>query len=147
MGAWEPVAAGVTSADGHLDCPSARTCKGKWFGHDKFRLNTGMTVTFQVTTFSNPQDSAEHFHQEAARTAEYQPLTMPRTGDESLAYLRNAGGLDGGYLTMRVGTVVATVSVEEGPPDVALPQMSEMFEKRLGQALSGRTPDAALPPF
>ncbi|MQY09830.1 hypothetical protein [Actinomadura macrotermitis] len=146
MGAWEPVTAGVTGASGHLGCPSDQQCKGRWFGHVKWRLNNGLTVTFQMTTFGAKADADEHYRQQAARFAGYEPLKAEGTfGEGSHAYARTAGGLKGYYLTTHVGAVVATVIVERGGYEVTLPQTAGMFVKRIRQAEAGHKPDATLP--
>lgn len=147
MGAWEPVTRGVNSAKGHLNCPSEQQCKGKWFGHIKYRLTTGTTVSFSMTTFGNAADAGEHFQEEKAKYSGYAPIETPELGDDSLAYRRNAGGLTGAYLTAMVGTVVATVLVERGDYEVTLPQTAKMFVDRIRQAQAGQTPDAGLPRF
>ncbi|GAA1775881.1 hypothetical protein [Actinomadura chokoriensis] len=100
-----------------------------------------------MTTFGNAADAGEHFQEQKARYSEYAPIEMPKLGDESLAYRRNAGGLTGAYLTAKVGTVVATVLVERGDYEVTLPQTAKMFVDRIRQAQAGRKPDAGLPRF
>ncbi|MFD8546226.1 hypothetical protein [Streptomyces sp. NPDC059649] len=145
MGGLQGVSGDVTTADGHLNCPSPRSCKGQWFGHDKFALSGGTHyVNFQITTYRTRQDAKDGLKREAGR---YPTLSKPVFGNESRAYTRNGGGLDGEYVTMRVGTVVATTFVEGGAAEPMLTQGARMFAERIAQVEAGRKATATLPQY
>lgn len=147
MGGWRGVDGYVTTADGHLGCPDPQNCKGKLFGFDKFGLEDGVYANFEITTFGSRQDAKDELTHEFTKTAKYPALSMPVFGDESRAYEKSGGGLLGGYITMRVGTVVATVFVEGGDHgfDPTLQQVTTMFVKRIRQEEAGQPADATLP--
>ena len=147
MGAWEPVTAYVTTANGRLGCPSPEQCPGKWFGHVKYKLTTGLAANFDLITYLSVQDAQNGLKQDLARTARYPALPGPKVGEESHAYQRTAGGLSGAYVTMRIGTVVATAVVEGGATEPALTQTSKMFAERIRQVEAGRKADATLPQY
>ncbi|MEU5117081.1 hypothetical protein AB0G64_37055 [Streptomyces longwoodensis] len=144
MGGLQGISASVTTADGHLDCPSVQECKGKWFGHAKYALggDDAYYVNFHLTTYTTRQDASEGLKREAGQ---HPALSMPTVGNESLAYSKSAGGLQGVYLTMRVGTVVATTFVEGGKAEPMLTQGATMFAQRIAQVEAGRKATATLP--
>ncbi|MFF8897322.1 hypothetical protein ACF082_07520 [Streptomyces lydicus] len=143
MGGLQGVSASVNSADGHLDCPSPQECKGKWFGHDKFALSGGTHyVNFQITTYTTRQDAKDGLKREAGENS---TLAKPTFGNESRAYTKEGGGLQGQYVTMRVGTVVATVFVEGGAAEPMLTQGAAMFARRIAQVEAGQRATATLP--
>ncbi|MFD4629102.1 hypothetical protein ACFVYR_04270 [Streptomyces sp. NPDC058284] len=145
MGGLKGVNGGVTTADGHLDCPSPQQCKGKWYGHDKFALS-GDThyVNFEIVTYTSRQDAKAGLK---AEVGDKQALSKPTLGNESRAYTKEGGGLTGEYITMRVGTVVATTYVEGGASEPTLTQGATMFAKRIAQVQSGKQATATLPQF
>ncbi|WP_235457757.1 hypothetical protein [Streptomyces olivochromogenes] len=145
MGGLEGVSGDVGTADGHLNCPSLQECKGKWFGHDKFALSGGTHyVNFEITTYTSKQDAKDGLKFEVGRNP---PLSKPTFGNESQAYTKEGGGLTGEYITMRVGTVVATTCVEGGVSEPMLTQGATMFAERIAQIQAGKRATATLPQF
>lgn len=143
MDALQLVSADINPADGHLDCPSVQECKGKWFGHAKYALS-GAThyVNFEITTYTNEQDAKDGMNSEAGDNP---ALSKPTFGNESRAYTKSGGGLQGEYVTMRVGTVVATTFVEGGATEPMLTQGATMFAERITQVEAGQKATATLP--
>ncbi|GAA1885541.1 hypothetical protein [Actinomadura bangladeshensis] len=126
---------------------SEQQCKGKRFGRIKYRLNSGATVCLLDDDLRQRGRRPRAFRRGKAKYSGYTPIEMPKLGDDSLAYRRNAGGLTGAYLTAKVGTVVATVLVERGGYGVTLSQTAEKFVDRIRQAQAGQKPGAGLPRF
>ncbi|WP_245766659.1 hypothetical protein [Streptomyces colonosanans] len=145
MGGLEAVSAYVNTADGHLDCPSVQECKGKWFGSAKYALS-GAThyANFEITTYSSAQDARDGMKREAGSNP---ALSKPTFGNESRAYTMSGGGLQGEYVTMRVGTVVATTFVEGGASEPMLTQGARMFAERITQIEAGHKATATLPQY
>lgn len=145
MGGLQGVSGNIATADGHLDCPSPQQCKGKWFGHDKFALSGGTHyVNFEITTYTSRQDAKDGLKREHGNAP---ALSKPTFGNESRAYTREGGGLQGEYITMRIGTVVATTSVEGGAAEPMLTQGARMFAERIAQVEAGRKATATLPQY
>ncbi|MEU5531797.1 hypothetical protein [Streptomyces sp. NPDC020362] len=145
MGGLQGVSGDVGTADGHLNCPSAQECKGTWYGHDKFALS-GDThyVNFEITTYTSRQDAKDGLK---AEVGDNPPLSKPTFGNESRAYTKEGGGLTGEYITMRVGTVVATTCVEGGESEPMLTQGATMFAERIAQVQAGKKATATLPQY
>ncbi|WP_143658419.1 hypothetical protein [Streptomyces sp. Tue6028] len=145
VGGLEGVSGDVNTADGHLDCPSPQECKGKWYGHDKFALS-GDTyyVNFEITTYTSRQDAKDGLKVEVGDNP---TLSKPTFGNESQAYTKEGGGLTGEYITMRVGTVVATTFVEGGESEPMLTQGATMFAQRIAQVQAGKKVTATLPQY
>lgn len=144
MGGLQGISASVTTADGRLGCPGVRECRGKWFGRAKYALGGDDTyyVSFHLTTYTTRQDARDGLKREAGR---HPVLPKPAVGNESLAYSKSAGGLQGVYLTMRIGTVVATTFVEGGEAEPMLTQGATMFAQRIAQVEAGTKATATLP--
>lgn len=144
MGGLQSISASVTTADGHLDCPSVQECNGKWFGRAKYALGgeDSYFVNFHLTTYTTRQDAKEGLKREAGQ---HPALSKPTIGNESLAYSKSGGGLQGMYLTTRVGTVVATTFVEGGEAEPMLTQGATMFARRIAQIEAGHKATATLP--
>ncbi|MFI0243042.1 hypothetical protein [Streptomyces sp. NPDC016845] len=144
MGGLQGISASVTTADGHLDCPSPQECKGKWFGRVKYALGADDTyyVNFHLTTYTTRQDARQGLKREAGQ---HPTPSKPTIGNESLTYTKAGGGLQGKYLTMRVGTVVATTFVEGGEAEPMLTQGATMFAQRIAQIEAGHKATATLP--
>ncbi|MFF9287172.1 hypothetical protein [Streptomyces griseosporeus] len=142
MGGLDAVSARVITADGHLDCPSAQECPGKWFGHAKYALSEGAYVNFDLITYTSVQSAKEGMKREVGDNP---PLSKPTFGNESRAYTKSGGGLQGEYITMRVGTVVATTFVEGGRSEPMLTQGTTMFAERIAQVEAGHKATATLP--
>jgi hypothetical protein len=137
MPGWRPKVAGeIGSAEELAEQARLR-------GYAKFTSPADTYVSFTMVTFGSKQAARGHLKQEFAEIDEKQrpALEMPTIGNESRAY--RPGGVK---VTMRVGTVVADVSVEGKSIDPKLLQdASAMFAKRIEQVQSGQTVNASLP--
>ncbi|MGW6949080.1 hypothetical protein [Streptomyces xanthophaeus] len=81
----------------------------RWSGEQRL----GEEAHFDVTAFADKKAAQDACRKEANWSAKYtKAQVLPVPGVESHAYYRNVGGLDGLFLTMCLGTVVAEVTLE-----------------------------------
>ncbi|UGY93036.1 hypothetical protein [Streptomyces gobiensis] len=136
MPGWRP----KVSADVHPGESVAEQAKLR--GNAKFTSTDDTYVSFEMLTFTSKQEAGAHLKDvfgEIDRKKRPR-LEMPTIGNESQAY--QPGGIT---VTMRVGTVVADVSVEGKAIDPKLLQEAAvMFAKRIQQVQSGDTVNASL---
>ena len=72
-------------------------------------------ANFTIVAFASQQAAKDACTKEASWSAKYAKIQISAVGGgPSHAYYRNAGGLNGAYLTICLGTVVATTSLENG---------------------------------
>jgi hypothetical protein len=145
MGAMEQLDNNVVAGPGD-DCTPPAYCKATWTGQVTYNVMDPEHVGFDIATFATTQDAQAAAQQLFAQLAKESPLTEPKLGAESISYTKNSGGLDGAYITTRIGSVIATTYVEGTPTyDPALTQAAQMFTQRITQSESGQPPTATLP--
>ncbi|MEU7075219.1 hypothetical protein AB0B30_35585 [Streptomyces narbonensis] len=102
----EPTPAQSCGADGDWYC--ARIARGE----ANFEA-VGEEAQFDLTAFADKKAAQDACQKEKSWSAKYTKAEVPPVpGAESHAFYRNGGGLDGLYLTMCLGTVVAEVLLE-----------------------------------
>lgn len=73
----------------------------------------GEEAHFDITAFADKKAAQDACRKETNWSAKYAKAQVPPVpGIESHAYYRNVGGLDGLFLTMCLGTVIAEVTLE-----------------------------------
>lgn len=101
--------------------------------------DVGEHADFKIDAFADRKTAQDACRKEAAWSAKYAKADVPPVSDlPSHAYYRNAGGLNGIYLTMCAGTVVATTFLEGGSMDPAtLHTLAGIFATRIQKAAAG----------
>ncbi|MDH6709569.1 hypothetical protein P3T27_006317 [Kitasatospora sp. MAA19] len=147
MAGWEEEKRKVDTADHATTCTASAPCTGKPLS-GSVRFSSGDLVTrFIVETLPN-RDAAKNRLKEtyaSYTSGPFQQVDTPVLGSESQAFQGPLAGSDGIGIVLRSGTVVASVTTEGGPADVAAARrFAVMLVKRIEQAQQGRTPDAGL---
>ncbi len=102
----EPTPSQSCGADNDWDC--ARIARGE----ANFEA-AGEEAQFDLTAFADKKAAQDACGKEKSWSAKYTKAEVPPIpGTESHAYYRNVGGMDGLFLTMCLGTVVAEVTLE-----------------------------------
>ncbi|MEE1781724.1 hypothetical protein PUR71_02065 [Streptomyces sp. SP17BM10] len=125
-----PPGADDCAGDGSWDCAALAT------GRIRFEAE-GERATFVLRAFADRPGAQDACRKESAWSAGYPKADVPPVAGTAggHAYRRNAGGLDGINLTMCLGTVVATTTLERGALDPAeLHRLSELFAARIQKA-------------
>ncbi|MGV9271081.1 hypothetical protein ACWDRR_41335 [Kitasatospora sp. NPDC003701] len=148
MTGWEQEKRRVDPTDHSATCQNADSCNGKPLSGEA-RFSSGDVVArFLVDTL--PTKAAAQEKLKAAYGAygdatRYHTVELPVIGTESRAWQGEPGGRDGWGIVMRAGTVVATVTTEDGTVDnVTAQRLAVLLAKRIEQAQSGRAADAVL---
>ncbi|MFB6841573.1 hypothetical protein [Streptomyces sp. NPDC056361] len=96
----------MNSGGGGGDCAEVAGGKAKFEA-------VGEEVTFDLTAFPDRKAAQDGCRKEKHWSAKRTEAPVPPVpGVESHAYYRNVGGMDGLFLTMCLGTVVAEVTLE-----------------------------------
>ncbi|MFF2148568.1 hypothetical protein [Kitasatospora sp. NPDC058190] len=147
MAGWDEEKRKVDTADHATTCTASTPCTGKPLS-GSVRFSSGDLVTrFLVDTLPS-RDAAEDRLKEAYASYPVGPfhkVDTPVLGSESQAFVGPLSAGDGVSIVVRSGTVVASVTTEGGPVDVAAARrFAVMLVKRIEQAQSGKAPDAGL---
>ncbi|MBD0670870.1 hypothetical protein [Streptomyces sp. CBMA156] len=112
------------------------------------RFSSGdVVVRFLVDTLPSRDAAGQRLKESYASYAagQFTKVDMPALGSESQAFQGPLAEGEGVGIVLRSGTVVASVTSEGGPVDVARTRrLAVMLVKRIEQAQSGKTPDAGL---
>lgn len=139
MGGWLPKTASTQTeepakfadcgADADWDCAAVASGRAKYEAEDEY-------ANFGITAFASQKAAQDACGKESATFAKYTKANVaPVPGTAGHAYYRNAGDLDGIYLTMCLGTVVATTILEGGSMDPStLHLMAATFADRIKKA-------------
>ncbi|MFF0408853.1 hypothetical protein ACFYUY_00275 [Kitasatospora sp. NPDC004745] len=147
MTGWEEEKRKVDTADHTTTCTAAAPCTGKPLS-GSVRFSSGDVVArFFVDTLPS-RDAARNRLKEsyASYTAgPFRKVDTPVLGSESQAFQGQLADGEGIGIVVRSGTVVASVTTEGGPVDLAATRrFAAMLVKRIEQAQAGATPDAGL---
>ncbi|MEU9080227.1 hypothetical protein [Kitasatospora sp. NPDC048538] len=147
MTGWEEEKRKVDTADHATTCTAAAPCTGKPLS-GSVRFSSGDVVArFFVDTLPS-RDAARNRLKEsyASYTAgPFRKVDTPVLGSESQAFQGQLADGEGIGIVVRSGTVVASVTTEGGPVDLAATRrFAAMLVKRIEQAQAGATPDAGL---
>ncbi|MFD4400383.1 hypothetical protein [Kitasatospora sp. NPDC058478] len=147
MAGWEEEKRKVDTIDHATTCTASVPCTGKPLS-GSVRFSSGDVVArFIVETLPN-RDAAKGKLKESYASygaGPFRKVDSPVLGSESQAFQGQLGESEGIGIVLRSGTVVASVTTEGGPADVAAARrFGVMLVKRIEQAQAGRTPDAGL---
>ncbi|MFE2729320.1 hypothetical protein, partial [Kitasatospora sp. NPDC059327] len=148
MTGWEQEKRRVDPTDHSSTCQNTDACNGKPLSGEA-RFSSGDVVArFLVDTLPTKaaaQDKLKAAYAAYGDATRYHTVELPAIGTESRAWQGEPGGRDGWGIVMRAGTVVATVTTEDGAVDTATAQrLAVLLAKRIEQAQSGRPADAVL---
>lgn len=148
MTGWEQEKRRVDPTDHSSTCQNTESCNGKPLSGEA-RFSSGDVVArFLVDTLPTKaaaQDKLKAAYAAYGDATRYHSVELPAIGTESRAWQGEPGGRDGWGIVMRAGTVVATVTTEDGSVDTATAQrLAVLLAKRIEQAQSGRAADAVL---
>ncbi|MER7583609.1 hypothetical protein [Kitasatospora sp. NPDC097691] len=145
MAGWEEEKRQVDTADHTVTCTAAKPCTGKPLSAS-VRFSSGDVVTrFIVETLPGRDAAKNRLNETYASYAAgpFKKIDTPALGSESQAFQGPLAQGEGVGIVVRSGTVVASVTTEGGPVDVAATRrFAVMLVKRIEQAQSGKTPDA-----
>ncbi|MFG3053480.1 hypothetical protein ACGFZP_21375 [Kitasatospora sp. NPDC048239] len=147
MPGWEQEKRRVDLTDHSSTCQNTESCNGKPLSGEARFTSGDVTARFLVDTLPSKAAAQDKLKEAYAAfgDARYTPAELQVVGTESRAWQGRPGGRDGVGIVMRAGTVVASVTTEDGPVDAAMTQrLAVMLAKRIEQAQSGRTPDTVL---
>ncbi|MFJ9605204.1 hypothetical protein ACIRS1_02455 [Kitasatospora sp. NPDC101176] len=147
MTGWEEEKRKVDTADHATTCTAAAPCTGKPLS-GSVRFSSGDVVArFFVDTLPS-RDAARNRLKESYASYTAGPFRKVDTqvlGSESQAFQGQLADGEGIGIVVRSGTVVASVTTEGGPVDLAATRrFAAMLVKRIEQAQAGATPDAGL---
>ncbi|MFF2040963.1 hypothetical protein ACFVVX_11080 [Kitasatospora sp. NPDC058170] len=147
MPGWEQEKRRVDLTDHSSNCQNTESCNGKPLSGEARFTSGDVTARFLVDTLPTKAAAQDKLKEAYAAfgDARYVPTELQVVGTESRAWQGRPGGRDGVGIVMRAGTVVASVTTEDGPVDTRTTQrLAVMLAKRIEQAQSGRTPDTVL---
>ncbi|MFJ8623526.1 hypothetical protein ACIRD3_11855 [Kitasatospora sp. NPDC093550] len=144
MPGWEVHRNRVATAE-----ESGEECPGcKLDGTADFEAGA-VTATFKITTFGSSAEAsaylaktAKEFEAKAGKTSS--KLSVPATGNETVAYGGTYHDSPRNVVLMRVGTAFAGVMLEDSSDVAQLQKMATMLARRVEQAAAGQPVDAAL---
>ncbi|MGW2251671.1 hypothetical protein ACWCXH_15930 [Kitasatospora sp. NPDC001660] len=147
MAGWEEEKRRVDTADHATTCTAAAPCTGKPLS-GSVRFSSGDLVTrFMVDTLPT-RDAAKGRLKEtyaSYRSGPFKAVDASVLGSESQVFQGQLADSEGVGIVLRSGTVVASVTTEGGPVDVAATRrFAAMLVKRIEQAQAGKAPDAGL---
>ncbi|MFJ8621337.1 hypothetical protein ACIRD3_00655 [Kitasatospora sp. NPDC093550] len=147
MTGWEEEKRKVDTADHTVTCTAATSCAGKPLSAS-VRYSSGDVVTrFIVETLPSRDAAKKRLAETYASYAAgpFKKIDTPALGSESQAFQGPLAEGEGVGIVTRSGTVVASVTTEGGPVDVAATRrFAVMLVQRVEQAQAGKTPDAGL---
>ncbi|MFJ2581542.1 hypothetical protein [Kitasatospora aureofaciens] len=150
MAGWEEEKRRVDTADHATTCTAKAPCTGKPLS-GSVRFSSGDLVTrFMVDTLPTRDAAKDRLKETCASygSGPFKTVGVAVLGSESQAFQGQLAGSEGVGIVLRSGTVVASVTTEGGPVDVAATRrFAAMLVKRIEQAQAGRTPDAGLGPI
>ncbi|MEU9040529.1 MULTISPECIES: hypothetical protein [unclassified Kitasatospora] len=145
MAGWEEEKRQVDTADHSVTCTAAKPCTGKPLSAS-VRFSSGDVVTrFIVETLPSRDAAKSRLKESYASYAAgpFKKIDTPALGSEGQAFQGPLAEGEGVGIVVRSGTVVASVTTEGGPVDVAATRrFAVMLVKRIEQAQAGTTPDA-----
>ncbi|MEU3559222.1 hypothetical protein [Kitasatospora sp. NPDC006786] len=146
MAGWEEEKRKVDTADHKVTCTgAAASCAGKPLS-GSVRFSSGdVVVRFLVDTLPSRDAAAQRLKESYASYAAgpFKKVDTPVLGSESQAFQGPLAEGEGVGIVVRSGTVVASVTSEGGPVDVAATRkFAVMLVKRIEQAQAGKAPDA-----
>jgi len=120
--------------DSDWECAGVATARKQYQGG-------GEDVNFDIVAFADQKAAQDACRKEGASSAKYDKVDVPSLGAfPNHAYYREAGGLNGANLTMCLGTVVATTTLEGGSMDPAtLRTLAQIFATRIQKAATATT--------
>ncbi|MER6303199.1 hypothetical protein ABT247_27065 [Kitasatospora sp. NPDC001539] len=149
MAGWDEEKRKVDSADHTVTCTASAPCTGKPLS-GSVRFSSGdLVARFLVDTLPSRDAARSRLKETYASypVGPFHKVDTPVLGSESQAFVGPLSAGDGVSIVVRSGTVVASVTTEGGPVDVAgARRFAAMLVKRIEQAQAGRTPDAGLGP-
>ncbi len=149
MAGWEQEKRRVDTADHTVTCAgaAAASCAGKPLS-GSVRFSSGdVVVRFLVDTLPSREAAAQRLKESYSSYAAgpFKKVDTPALGSESQAFQGPLAEGEGVGIVVRSGTVVASVTSEGGPVDVAATRkFAVMLVRRIEQAQSGTAPDAGL---
>ncbi|MGW7580612.1 hypothetical protein ACWGKU_05975 [Kitasatospora sp. NPDC054768] len=147
MAGWEEEKRKVDTADHKVTCAgaAAASCAGKPLS-GSVRFSSGdVVVRFLVDTLPSRDAAAQRLKESYASYAAgpFKKIDTPVLGSESQAFQGPLAEGEGVGIVVRSGTVVASVTSEGGPVDVAATRkFAVMLVNRIEQAQAGKAPDA-----
>ncbi|GHF35782.1 hypothetical protein GCM10018790_12180 [Kitasatospora xanthocidica] len=145
MAGWEEEKRKVDTADHAVTCTAATSCAGKPLSAS-VRFSSGDVVTRFIVETLPSRDAAKNRLKETYASyaaGPFKKVDTPALGSESQAFQGPLAEGEGVGIVVRSGTVVASVTTEGGPVDVAATRrFAVMLVKRIEQAQAGKTPDA-----
>ncbi|MFF3109376.1 hypothetical protein ACFVSN_09325 [Kitasatospora sp. NPDC057904] len=147
MAGWEEEKRRVDTADHVTTCTAAAPCTGKPLS-GSVRFSSGDVVArFMIDTLATRDAAKDRLKETYAsyRSGPFKAVDAAVLGSESQVFQGQLAGSEGVGIVLRSGTVVASVTTEGGPVDVAATRrFAAMLVKRIEQAQTGKTPDAGL---
>ncbi len=147
MAGWEEEKRKVDTADHTVTCTAAVPCTGKPLS-GSVRFSSGDVVARFIVETLPSRDAAKNRLKETYTSyaaGPFKKIDAPALGSESQAFQGPLAEGEGVGIVVRSGTVVASVTTEGGPVDVAATRrFAVMLVKRIEQAQAGKTPDAGL---
>ncbi|MFG2847232.1 hypothetical protein ACGF12_29270 [Kitasatospora sp. NPDC048296] len=147
MAGWDEEKRKVDTADHATTCTASTPCAGKPLS-GSVRFSSGDLVTrFLVDTLPSRDAAKDRLKETYASypVGPFHKVDTPVLGSESQAFVGPLSAGDGVSIVVRSGTVVASVTTEGGPVDVAAARrFAVMLVKRIEQAQWGKAPDAGL---
>ncbi|MFJ7906004.1 hypothetical protein [Kitasatospora sp. NPDC096204] len=149
MPGWEEEKRRVDTADHKVTCAgaAAASCAGKPLSGSVRYSSGDVVVRFLVDTLPSRDAAAQRLKENYASYAAgpFRKVDTPALGSESQAFQGPLAEGEGVGIVVRSGTVVASVTSEGGPVDVAATRrFAVMLVQRIEQAQAGKTPDAGL---
>lgn len=147
MAGWEEEKRKVDTIDHATTCTASVPCTGKPLS-GSVRFSSGDLVARFIVETLPTRDAAKGKLKESYASygaGPFRKVDSPVLGSESQVFQGQLGEGEGIGIVLRSGTVVASVTTEGGPADVAAARrFGAMLVKRIEQAQAGRTPDAGL---
>ncbi|MEV7026253.1 hypothetical protein, partial [Kitasatospora sp. NPDC093558] len=147
MAGWEEEKRRVDTADHATTCTAAAPCTGKPLS-GSVRFSSGDLVTrFMIDTLPTRDAAKDRLKETYAsyQGGPFKAVDSAVLGSESQVFQGQLAGSEGVGIVLRSGTVVASVTTEGGPVDVAATRrFAAMLVKRIEQAQTGKAPDAGL---
>ncbi|MEU3571491.1 hypothetical protein AB0E96_24145, partial [Kitasatospora sp. NPDC036755] len=147
MAGWDEEKRKVDTADHKVTCAgsAAAACAGKPLS-GSVRFSSGDSVVrFLVDTLPSRDAAMQRLKENYASysAGAFKKVDTPALGSESQAFQGPLAEGEGIGIVVRSGTVVASVTSEGGPVDLAATRrFAVMLVKRIEQAQAGKTPDA-----